>query len=375
MNSKPKGSPLTTLVEAARRIALLIFFILGTAGPVAAVTVGHGDVDAAAVLPIATLVSVGGQDWYFMHASVGANMVAGMEALALESPERYLLVCDAVGDVEPPPGDTGSGVIFENDRGNPGWATKLLWFEEAVRDLGWRDPAVNVVLNKLCYDDWNADPQAYVQSMAGLEAEFPATVFVYATMPITSNTNAANVQRALYNDAVRTYCAANGRLLFDIADIESHDPDGLPVTFTYEGQIYPRMYVGYTVDGGHLNAVGARRVALGWYATAAALAGDISGVGSLPTPATAIVGVFPNPFNPRTTVRLELARATDVDVAVFDARGRLVTRLFRGQLPAGSHDLVWQGTNAGGRSVVSGVYFVRLESGGRAVSRHLALVR
>ncbi len=357
------------------RFVLLICFCLVAVGPATAVTVDHGGVDAVAALPSATMEAIGGQDWYFMHASVGANIVDGLKALALESPERYLLRCDAVGDVTPPPSDTGAGVVFENDRGNPGWAAKILWFEEAVRNLGWREPAVNVVVNKFCFVDQDANAQAYVQSMAGLEAEFPATVFVYTTMPIRSNDDADNVLRALYNDVVRAHCAANGCLLFDIADIESHDPGGNPVTFTYGGQVYPRMYDGYTNDTGHLNAVGARRVALGWYATAATLTGGTSGVGTLPGPVAAIVGVFPNPFNPRTTVRLELAQAAAVDVAVFDARGRLVTRLFRGWLSAGSHDLVWQGVDAGGRTVGSGVYLVRLASAGQAVVRQLTMVR
>lgn len=358
------------------RVVLSIICILCAVGPAAAVTVDHAGADATVALPNSTMMSVGGQNWYFMHASVGANMVDGMEALALESPERYLLAFTTVDDVQLPPGDTGTGTVFENDRGNPSWATKFLWFEEAVQNLGWREPAVNVVMNKLCFIDWSADPQAYVQSMAGLEAEFPVTVFVYTTMPITTGTDSDNVQRALYNAAVRTYCSANGRLLFDIADIESHDPDGILVTFTYNNQVYPRLYSGYTADGGHLNVAGARRVALGWYATAATITEGASGIETLPAPGATIASVFPNPFNPQTTIAFELPRQEAVSLCVFDVTGRLVKVLVDGDVyESGRHEAVWNGRDDGGSTLASGTYFTLLEAGAFRETKKIVLLK
>lgn len=74
---------------------------------------------------------------------------------------------------------------------------------------------------------------------------------------------------------------------------------------------------------------------------------------------------YPNPFNPTTNIALSLERGGEVQVDLYDARGRFVRSLHEGHLAAGSHDLVWDGRNAAGASVGSGVYMARarLETG------------
>jgi lysophospholipase L1-like esterase len=129
-------------------------------------------------------------------------------------------------------------------------------------------------MDKLCYIDEGADPAVYAATMSALEAGFPATVFVYATMPLTTGEDSANVLRNQYNDAVRAHCTATGALLFDLADMEAHDPGGVEHTFQLGGFTYQKLYDGYTDDGGHLNSAGRQRIAMGWYAVAAVLAGD-----------------------------------------------------------------------------------------------------
>ncbi|MCP4642638.1 MAG: hypothetical protein GY851_19490, partial [bacterium] len=81
--------------------------------------------------------------------------------------------------------------------------------------------------------------------------------------------DASNILPPDYNDAVRQYCITNGKFLFDIADIEAHDPSGVEQTYESGGSTYQKLYSGYTSDGGHLNSTGAERVAMGWYAAAA----------------------------------------------------------------------------------------------------------
>ena len=105
--------------------------------------------------------------------------------------------------------------------------------------------------------------------MTALEAAYPATGVVYATMPLTTGVDPANVLRNQYNQAVRSYCAANNKFLFDIADIEAHDPSGVRQTFVFQGQTYERLNGGYTGDNGHLNAAGQQQVCKGWYAACA----------------------------------------------------------------------------------------------------------
>lgn len=74
---------------------------------------------------------------------------------------------------------------------------------------------------------------------------------------------------------------------------------------------------------------------------------------------------YPNPFNPNTSIALSLERGGEVQVDLFDARGRFVRSLHEGHLAAGSHNLVWDGMNSSGAPVGSGVYLARarLETG------------
>jgi hypothetical protein len=238
------------------------------------ILIGHTNVDQVAALPQATMEAIGQQKWLFTHASVGGNMIEGMETLHSATPGRYQLVTATAGtgsSVSSPPASTVAGTIYDAPRGNPGWVAKFTMFNNTVRTLGWHDPKIGIAMDKLCYIDQDANPTNYVAMLAALEQDFPATVFVYTTMPLESSANSANILRAGYNNYVRAHCQTNSRVLFDIADVESHDPAGNAITFTNAGTVYQRLYSGYTSDGGHLNTLGEQRVALGWYATAAAL--------------------------------------------------------------------------------------------------------
>jgi hypothetical protein len=76
--------------------------------------------------------------------------------------------------------------------------------------------------------------------------------------------------------------------------------------------------------------------------------------------ALAISSVAPNPFNPRTTVRLDLPRSETVALAVHDLSGRLVRTLWQGTMQAGRHAVVWDGLDERGQPSPSGTYLVRL---------------
>ena len=83
---------------------------------------------------------------------------------------------------------------------------------------------------------------------------------------------------------------------------------------------------------------------------------------------------WPNPFNPRVNLRLTMVEPGWAQVSVYDQRGRLVVALADGHLPAGDHDVVWQGRDGQDQSVAAGVYFVRLQAGEVVVSQKVVLV-
>ncbi len=70
----------------------------------------------------------------------------------------------------------------------------------------------------------------------------------------------------------------------------------------------------------------------------------------------------PNPFNPTTTITVGLPVASNVALSVFDVGGHLVRTLVDGPVPAGFRSFTWDGRNARGVPVASGVYFYRMKT-------------
>jgi len=76
-----------------------------------------------------------------------------------------------------------------------------------------------------------------------------------------------------------------------------------------------------------------------------------------------LAGNYPNPFNPKTTISFDLPEAQFVRLAVFSADGRRIATLLSQQMAAGRHVAIWDGRDAHGDQVASGVYFARIEAG------------
>ncbi len=88
--------------------------------------------------------------------------------------------------------------------------------------------------------------------------------------------------------------------------------------------------------------------------------------GTEETPATtAKIAVYPNPFNPSTSIRFVLDAPGPVHLAVYDMSGRLVRELHTGTiLDAGEQVCTWDGRDAAGVHLASGVYFLRADFDG-----------
>ncbi|MEJ2722183.1 MAG: FlgD immunoglobulin-like domain containing protein, partial [bacterium] len=94
-----------------------------------------------------------------------------------------------------------------------------------------------------------------------------------------------------------------------------------------------------------------------------------------PAPRTSLGQAYPNPFNPSTTIPFELASGENVTLRIYDVRGQLVRTLENRSVPPGRHEIVWNGRDNSGRSVATGVYFVRLTAGSREMTRKLVLIK
>jgi hypothetical protein len=100
-----------------------------------------------------------------------------------------------------------------------------------------------------------------------------------------------------------------------------------------------------------------------------------TGVGELPLAAARLLGNAPNPFNPKTTVFFVLDAPGVASIRIHDLAGRRIATLPLGALPAGSHQVVWDGRDDQGKLAASGVYFYSLDALGETQSRRMTLVK
>ncbi len=95
---------------------------------------------------------------------------------------------------------------------------------------------------------------------------------------------------------------------------------------------------------------------------------------TVPVSATVLLQNTPNPFAGQTKIPYTIESSAVVTIDIFDAAGRRVAQLREGQRSAGSHAAAWNGRDATGRRLASGVYFYRLTGSGEAAKR-MVLVR
>jgi choice-of-anchor B domain-containing protein len=103
---------------------------------------------------------------------------------------------------------------------------------------------------------------------------------------------------------------------------------------------------------------------------------DPTGIGdSGPQSATTLDQNYPNPFNPMTTISFHIGTGSMVSLAIFDAAGARIRALRTQYYESGPYSVTWDGRDDAGRLVASGVYFYRLEAGGRTETRRMTLLK
>jgi subtilisin-like proprotein convertase family protein len=100
---------------------------------------------------------------------------------------------------------------------------------------------------------------------------------------------------------------------------------------------------------------------------------DVEG-GSKPS-VLALQPNFPNPVSSMTAIRFDLPHTGHVDLGVFDVAGRRVATLVGRVVSAGRHEVVWNARDDRGRAAASGMYFYRLTTDGKTLTKRLTVVR
>jgi len=84
---------------------------------------------------------------------------------------------------------------------------------------------------------------------------------------------------------------------------------------------------------------------------------------------------YPNPFNPSTTIPIELPKESFVEVEVYNILGEKIAVLSEGVKSSGYHNIQWNGTNQFGQPVSSGIYFARVQFGQNIYYQKMMLLK
>jgi hypothetical protein len=84
---------------------------------------------------------------------------------------------------------------------------------------------------------------------------------------------------------------------------------------------------------------------------------------------------YPNPFNPGTTIEYGLPVGGPVKLTIYNVVGQKVAVLVDGYVPAGYHQVDWDGHASDGGRVASGVYLYRLETGQTVLTKRMLLLK
>jgi hypothetical protein len=97
-----------------------------------------------------------------------------------------------------------------------------------------------------------------------------------------------------------------------------------------------------------------------------------------PITRTGLIGNFPNPFNPETTITFAVeadALGCHITINIINVRGQLVRSLVSGYWSSGYHSVIWDGRDDDGNHVGSGVYFYVMQTENMTESRRMLLLR
>jgi hypothetical protein len=100
-------------------------------------------------------------------------------------------------------------------------------------------------------------------------------------------------------------------------------------------------------------------------------------IGELPAAPvrTFLYPTYPNPFNPATLIRFDIAHSGPVEVGIYDIRGALVKALTEGHRASGRYEISWNGEDHDGNRVASGIYFCRLTGDNFSEARKMIMLR
>ena len=91
--------------------------------------------------------------------------------------------------------------------------------------------------------------------------------------------------------------------------------------------------------------------------------------------ANRLMGNYPNPFNPETTISFDVVKEAPVSIDIYNVKGQKVKTLVNNVMTAGTHTVVWRGDNNEGNKVTSGVYFYKMNTGSYTEIKKMVMMK
>lgn len=176
---------------------------------------------------------------YYAHTSHGEQLNVGL--LNIEGSDSFYSVA-INSELEGPPDEPGTVCIWNHVREPDSF---FMYVENALNN----NPDINMCMFQWCSElntYTEAETQAFLDSMAALEALYPAVTFIY----LTGNAQAEGSEgynRYLRNNQIRNYCLQNSKNLFDFADLDSWYNGGQH-TYIYNSIEIPAEHPQYEGD-------------------------------------------------------------------------------------------------------------------------------
>jgi hypothetical protein len=283
---------------------------------------------------------------HYAHTSHGSQLVYGLEFLEDDNP---LYDCEIGYQVLPT--TAGAYCVFDGQETDT-YITPELYWETAeglnlTRDVLDHNPALDTSMwGWCCQCDYYGESQvqAYLDAMTMLEGEYPGVTFIYFTGNAQA-TGAEGYGRHQRNDQIREYCIANGKVLYDFADLDCwwYNPatSGWEQhTYSYGGTDVPSEHPQYYGDEyGHTTAESCRLKGRAWWWMMAVLAGwSPTGISQGETGVGAGCALsMRSPVFVPFTVSVTASEPTELTLSVYDVTGRRVLEVAEGVFGAGEH--------------------------------------
>jgi len=87
-----------------------------------------------------------------------------------------------------------------------------------------------------------------------------------------------------------------------------------------------------------------------------------------------LIGNYPNPFNPETTIKYNLSKPSYVEINIYNIKGQLINSMVNSDQYAGIHTIIWNGKNNSNDEVSSGLYLFKLVTDNKTIDINKCLL-